>query len=178
MSKKQFDSFLEGEESKGEESATVNWTERRNLWLKLVAEFYKQVEEYLDEYTNKNRVKLHYSTKKLSEEFLGNYSIKTLTISIHGREARFDPVGANVIGAGGRIDLIGTGGVVKFVLVDKNTKGPKVLIKVRERGQKPEKITTRKIDWTWKIVTPPPNIVFIELSQDTLLSVIMEVVNG
>jgi hypothetical protein len=35
-----------------------------------------------------------------------------------------------------------------------------------------------KIDWTWKIATPPPGIRYIELNKESLRQMLLEVSNG
>jgi hypothetical protein len=56
-------------------------------------------------------------------------------------------------------------GEVKFVLVEKDSKGINT--------QAPEK----SAEWKWKISTTPPLIKFIELNEDSFSDALMEVLN-
>jgi hypothetical protein len=68
------------------------------------------------------------------------------------------------------------------VLVDKDATGMRSTIKVTiidpKRPPKPEQEAPKHIEWTWKIVTSPPAVAFLELNKDSFLRVLMEVSNA
>lgn len=97
-----------------------------------------------------------------------------------GHKVKLEPIGTNLIGAKGRVDLIGKNGTIRFVLVNKNSSGPKIKVNIWIEGEEPPKQeeVSKILEWEWKISTPPPRIKYIEFNQETFLSALMEVVGG
>ena len=92
------------------------------------------------------------------------------------------PVGTLLIGAKGRVDVVGPAGRARLVLVNSEASSPPT-IKVRVSiGGKPEPPAVaappKQIKWGWKIATSPPTVRYIELTQDSLFQALMEVANG
>ena len=68
----------------------------------------------------------------------------------------FTPIGRIILGTLGRIDMSSDFGSVRFVVVsnDSNTK----LI--------------------WKIITPPPQVLYLEVNEESFFEALMEIING
>lgn len=159
-------------------TTTVDWGQKREEWLRYLGQFYKLVEGFMREYVEQGKVRLERGTKRLHEEFIGDYPVDTLALYIGSNKIDFDPVGTNLIGARGRVDMRSAQGTVKFVLVpdDATTTVPRVRV-VEGTDPAPEPVAPEE-NWTWKIATPPPMVRCVELCKDSFQDAIMEVVNG
>jgi len=178
MTKKVFDEFVARQMSEPENE--IDWTTERDEWLVYVDKFYREVEVFLKEYLDKKQISIVYDRKKISEEHIGEYEVERGIIQLGRHQIRLEPVGTNLIGAKGRIDMIGPFGKVMFLLVNKDASKPVVIrpISIGERVPLPVIKKPEKIKWTWKISTPPPNIMFVELKQESFFDAFMEVTNG
>ena len=162
-----FDDFVDQQLAKTKPS--IDWTQRRDDWVKHLDEFYRLAEGFLRKYIEQGKVHLTWTTKQLNEEYTGSYDVASLEVQIGVVNILFDPIGTNLIGAKGRVDMHGPHGTVKFVLVSKAASSPMI------PKDEPESVAE---EWAWKISTRPPNIRYIELVEESFLSAIMEVANA
>ena len=182
-----FDDFVNQQMAKEEPS--INWIQIRDDWMKHLDEFYQLVEGFLQKYIDQDKVRITRATKQINEEYIGSYDVEFLEVEIGTIKVRLDPIGTRIFGAKGRVDMRrvdmrgvdmhGPHGTVKFVLVPKTDSSPTIRVVVRdsssETKDEPEPIVE---EWVWKILTPPPNIKYIELEEESFLSAIMEVANA
>jgi len=181
MGKKDFDDFLNKQAQEKNAGKQIDWDAKRNEWIEYLDQFYKTVEQFLSEYVENGKISYKYSEKKIIEDYIGEYSAKVIQIELGPHTIKLEPVGTNLIGAKGRVDLIGANGKVKFVLVDKTSSGPRIKMTVWVNGEKPpadREEGKKDAEWGWKIATPPPSIQYIDLEQDTFFDALMEVVGG
>jgi hypothetical protein len=180
MSKKHFDEFIYKKIKEKAEEKIIDWNSRRDEWLAYLSQFYNRVENFLDEYQRDGKLSFHYTNKEIFEEHIGSYSAKTLEIKLGSDRIKLEPIGTIVIGAKGRVDLIGANGKIKFVLVDRNSSAPQVKFNIWIDGEEhpPEDNEVQDIELEWKIATPPPRIKYIDFEQDNFFDAIMEVVGG
>ena len=172
-----FDDFVNQQIAKKE--PPIDWTQRRDDWKKHLDEFYQLAEGFLQRYIDQDKVHITWSTKQLDEEHIGSYDVKSLEIQIGTIKVRFDPIGTLVLGVKGRVDMHGPHGTVKFVLVPKTASSSMTRVIIQEAPVEVKNETEPVMDeWTWKILTPPPNIKYIELEEESFLSAIMEVANA
>jgi len=181
MSTKDFDEFLDRQQAIPEQE--IDWKQERKEWLAHLERFYGDVEQFLADYIASGKVKRTYEEKAIFEDFIGKYTAKVMCLDVAGHKARFDPIGTNLIGAKGRVDLEGARGKARFVLVDENSLGPAVKFKIRIEGAREEDAsdqeeTQGEVKWAWKIATHPPRIQYVDLNKDTFLDVLLEVVGG
>lgn len=86
----------------------INWRERRQQWIDAVERLYQRVTgELLAESIAQRLVTVSRVDKEISEEYLGTYQVPELILEISGETVRFSPKGRNIIGAKGRVDLVG-----------------------------------------------------------------------
>ena len=172
-----FDDFVDQQIAKTKSS--IDWTKKRDAWMKHLDEFYQLAEGFLRKYIDQDKVHITWSTKQINEEYIGSYEVASLEVQIGTIKVHFDPIGTRVLGVKGRVDMHGPHGTVKFVLVPKTASPPTIRIIVQgessEVKDEPESVME---EWTWKILTPPPNIKYIELEEESFLSAIMEVANA
>jgi hypothetical protein len=69
--------------------------------------YQKVTTELLAESIAQGLVTVSRSEKKIKEEYLGTYRVPELILDISGESVRFSPKGRNIIGARGRVDLVG-----------------------------------------------------------------------
>jgi len=84
-----------------------------------------------------------------------------------------------------RLDVRGPAGSARLVLVNKKATSAKSMIKVTVHvvgslQKAPEQKTENKepIEWEWKIVSPPPTMLFTSVTRDSFLKMILEIANG
>lgn len=180
MSKKDFDEFLKNKVKAKPDDEPIDWDEQRKEWLEYLDQLYSKIENFLDEYVKDGKVIYKFTDKSIFEEYIGSYTARILNIKLGEHKVKLDPIGTNLIGAKGRVDMIGANGVVRFILVNKKASSPSIKVSIWIDGEKPpEKETEQEIvEWDWKIGTPPPSIKYVNLEQDTFFEALMEVVGG
>lgn len=179
MTNQSFDDFV-NQRSKASEKNEINWEAKLNDWKRYLSIFHEKVEKFLKSYIESEQLTLKKRSIGLLEEYIGSYEVDALDIFLGDTKITFTPIGTNLIGAKGRVDMKGPRGTVKFVLVPKDSSGPKISVQVRIQGEEaPVKEEVKPItDWEWKISTPPPRINYIELEEESFKTALMEVVNG
>jgi hypothetical protein len=178
MGKREFEQYLKRQSSITE--PPFDWDAQKEEWLILLAQFYKKVEKFLEKYVTSGDISFKYQDKIIDEDPIGSYAVSELHIWIKNKLVVLDPVGTNIIGAKGRVDMKGSAGIVKFVLVPRNSSAPTLRITIGNRpGPKKLKAKegTESIDWDWKIATPPPRIKYIEVNGDSFFDSLMEVID-
>jgi hypothetical protein len=176
MSKKDFDTFLSVKEREREDIPKIDWEVEKYEWLSYLDKLYKIFAESLKDYVKKGKIKLDCDkTITLTEEDVGKYEAKTMIIEFAGEKIILEPIGTNLIGVKGRVDMIGRFASAKIVLVDSRMKGLNDHIKAANHGRKesPEEA----IIWEWKFVMLPSRL-YLPVNEDTIYSVIMELSNG
>ena len=175
-----FNAFIEEQTARPAGEPDVDWEQEREEWLQYLDQFYRLVEEFMGEYVNRGKVGLRRSSKTLNEEFIGEYSAATMAMDIGRNSIIFDPVGTNLIGVKGRVDMRGAKGVVKFVLVPEDAAIIGWQVHVTEGADPvPDLKPAEPVDkWTWKIATPPPQVRCVELRRHSFQDAVMQVVNG
>ena len=133
MANNKFDEFVNNQLAIAKREKKIDWEKKRNEWVNNLDNFYTTIKRFLKDYISKEKINLTCEKKTISEEYIGDYEVDSYTISIGKNKIKLDPIGTNIIGAKGRVDMIGPYGKVRFVLdIEKRTGG------------------------TWKIATPPP----------------------
>lgn len=95
----------------------IDWNQRRRQWLDAVDRLYQKVTgELLAESIAQRLVTVSRTEKEIKEEFIGAYRVPELILDIGGETVRFSPKGRNIMGAKGRVDLIGELDAMTLVL--------------------------------------------------------------
>jgi hypothetical protein len=183
----QFRDFVERQKRSASGDAVRDWTRERDEWLGHLQQLYDRIAEYLDEYIKSDTIKLHKLPIELNEENIGTYTAERLAIVIGPQEILLTPIGTLLIGSKGRVDIKGSAGNSRLVLIDKDLTHARQMIRVTVTtippGGSPPSTpepprTPQKIEWEWKIVSRPPVMQFIELNKETFFEILMEVSNG
>ena len=175
-----FDEFIAEQTAKSDETR-IDRDKELKEWDQQLDRFYETVESFLCPYIREGKVQLRYGKKQLHEQILGSYQARSLVLEIGSNKIDFNPIGRFLIGSKGRIDMIGNYGTVKFVLVPESASGLKINVQILEENEDPP-LPKKHLDpvtrWNWKIATPPPNIKYVELQEESFKNAIMEVSNG
>lgn len=187
MNKTDFEQFLKNSAVAKKEEAPIDWDGQRQEWLNFIDAFYSNVEEWLDDYKQQNLVEYVYTNKNITEDYIGSYDAKKMDLILVGNRLTFEPIGTLLIGAKGRIDLIGPKGTIKFLLVDKLSKGVTFRFTttvIEEDGSEKtidsgKGIQKKEPEWTWKILERnTPRVSYVEFTQENFFQALMELVNG
>jgi hypothetical protein len=176
-----FDTFVKNQQPAGPQEASIDWAGEREKWLRDLEELYRQIETFLAQYIKGGTITREYDEIELNEENIGSYRARRMLLRIGRQQVTLTPVGTFLIGARGRVDLVGPAGRTRFVLVDSEASRPQVKVTVSFAGQHnaPAKEEARRdIKWAWKIATNAPTIRYIDLTQESLFQALMEVANG
>ena len=181
-----FEDFVDQQIAEAGQAQSMDWPQRREDWINHLDKFYKLALGFLEKYIQEEKIHIEWTTKHINEDYIGNYDVQSLEVSIGAAiKIHFDPIGTNLIGAKGRVDMHGPHGTVRFVLVPKTDSSPSP-VTIRDEPQPPAvELKTLKgtsdikyEDCVWKISTRPPAIQYIELEEESFLSAIMEVANA
>ena len=96
---------------------------RLDEWKKAVASLFDEVRQLLADLKDADLLSFETRIIKLSEERLGTYEIDELLIAANGAEVVLQPIGRDVVGAAGRVDMYRVGRTldtdrIRLVLVD------------------------------------------------------------
>jgi len=185
MSKTSFKAFIEKEKSVDSRIKSINWEERKNLYLYRLKTLFRDVEVFLRQFTESNDIQIKKGKKRIEEDYIGKYEVPVLRIQLYEKYATLVPVGTLMIGTPGCVDLVGEIETIRFALADKNEDHPQPPTSFSliwlEEDDKNEEIRTqdcRKCDYVWKIMTAPPYIRYLELNEDSFLSALQEVLDA
>lgn len=175
MSPDKFRDFLADQKQQHSQEETVDWEAIKVDWQDAADKFISQIESFLAEFSED--IQCERKVVQLSEQYLGEYDIPKLIILLPKEMIELEPIGTNLIAAHGRYDMKGLAGTVKWVLVPENAEKPTISVRIAGEPELPETKPSPS-ELVWKIATPPPNIRYIPLTQETLLEAIMEVSHG
>lgn len=179
MNTDNFDVFI-NQQSTFDSSHEIDWQSEKTAWLAALEDFYSKVEEFLQPYIAQKKIHLDFGSLVLDEEGIGQYPARHASIRFGSNQIRLEPVGTNLIGAKGRVDLVGPCGTVKFVLVDQAAEGPSIKVKAETEGDSRLLSETAEPSsgWAWKVATPAPRIRYLPLVAESFYDAIMQVTTG
>ena len=118
----EFEDFVEQANKAKEEEAKRNKfdpAERIATFQHRIEDFYAKIDgEWLKPYINNGSIRTEVQEITITEEALGNYTVKMKILFIGDIVLKFVPVGTILIATPGRIDLEYKGRTIMFVLVD------------------------------------------------------------
>ena len=117
----------------------------------------------------------------LNEENVGSYAALQMILRIGRQEITLTPVGTMIVGMKGRVDVVGSAGQTRFVLVNSAAYGIRFRVtpgNARSPGAPTPETPPKETTWAWKIETRPPAIRYVELTPQSLFDVLIEVSNG
>jgi hypothetical protein len=180
MSKKEFLDFINRQKPPvAKDEKPIDWSAEKEQWLEYLNKLYQMVEYFLKEFIDDNRIITNYKSLMLSEENIGQYEVRALTLIFGTNQIKLTPVGTLLIGTKGRVDMTGPKGTVRLILADKDSTGHKFTVRVLDVNEPAAQEESKLINWEWKVVvTNAPRISYQKLTQETFFNAIMEVSNG
>lgn len=119
MKTESLEDFLRKKKEKNEsELKAVDWEKRRAKWLSSVDQLYEKVRQWLRKPMGEGVIKVTFSDEVISEEHLGSYPVKKMRLTVGSEQVTFHPQGTLIVGACGRVDMVGDEGSVMLVLLD------------------------------------------------------------
>lgn len=94
----------------------IDWDDRRARYVSAVDDLYNQVAKILAQPLAAAAVKIERRPKQLTEDYIGTYAVDDLILRIGQEQVRFSPVGRNVAGTSGRVDVIGDQGEASLIV--------------------------------------------------------------
>ncbi len=133
-----------------EEHGKVDWDERRRRWLESLRSLYETIEEWLGELEEQGTVSVSYEAKTLGEEDIGTYEADVMVIEVGPERILLEPVGTQVLGARGRVDVRSSGSIEHAMLVE--------------------------TEWDdWQIAVRTPRVTYYPLTEEAFTDVLREV---
>ncbi len=168
-----FDEFIK-RETKNEEYLSKKRSIQLKEWLNNIERLYDMLKDFLEEYIQAGEVKINEEDISITEEFLGTYAARKMVVYLGnlGKYIEFLPIGACVIAAYGRVDMIGKNGTVRIVLVDSELDSPRISVTITNDAPQKKSDTTPELEW--RFVTAPPNIRYIPIERETFLEQLMQ----
>lgn len=101
----------------GRQDNMTDWPARRREWTDAVSRLHAKIQgELLREAHAQGLVSFSQEEKEITEDHLGTYRLPELLINFGSDTVRISPKGRNVVGAKGRVDLVGDLDSVPLVL--------------------------------------------------------------
>jgi hypothetical protein len=110
----------------------IDWQRRRDDWLSEIESLYTEVKTWLAGFRDEGLIELDDSQQvHISEPYIGDYDAPKLIVVFPGDESIeiiFEPVGRNVVGALGRIDVYPRGmyGEKYMLILVRREEGPPI----------------------------------------------------
>jgi hypothetical protein len=182
MANTSFDDLVR-QEQQAASTGKIDRAKERDAWLKRLDDLFLQVDGYLDEYVQTGAVQILKGNVELNEEQIGSYRAPQMTVTIGSKAVRLEPVGTFIIGARGRVDVVGPQGrSARLMLMDSEVKRVSDLIKVSVFTGPPPPPPPPKdpstIHWVWRIMKRAPQMEIIEVNKETFLNLLAEIANG
>lgn len=117
MDKKLAD-LLDKKRKQSQAATCVDWDDRRTRYLQAVDDLYTRIEGFLVGPIEDGAVKAQRRPKNLTEPHIGTYSADDLILFFGDERVRFSPRGRNILGAEGRVDVLGERNEAILILRD------------------------------------------------------------
>jgi hypothetical protein len=183
MTKLDFDKFVQRQQGKSQKTEVFDSQLELREWQAALENLYQKIHDYMIEYINGKQAAITYRIVQLNEEFSGPYEAKEMLLKVGPSTISFTPVGTMLIGSKGRVDVTGPHGSTRLVRMDRKIERASQFFKwtvtvVGESSASIVEPTKAKIDWTWKLATPPPDLRFVELDQESFFDMMLSIADA
>lgn len=103
----------------------------KKIWLAGLDRLYTNINAWLNSLIQEKVVAVNYKEMVLHEDFMEPYRVKNMHITVGTELVSLNPMGMNVIGAAGRVDIEGEEGTVMLVLLSEKVEHYKWCIVLR-----------------------------------------------
>ena len=181
MSRTDFDDFVKRKRALREDAA-VDRDKQLADWREYLDVLYTEIKSFLKKYIDDGTAKIEFRPIELNEEFSGPYEATQMLLHISTSIITFRPVGTMLIGTKGRVDVQGSRGGARLSLIDRKVTEARQLVRVtvsiNGEPPPPAEVKPYKIDWVWKIITPPPEMKFLDLNEDNFFDMILGIADA
>jgi hypothetical protein len=182
MARTDFDKFVQRKKAEEEVVTAFDPKQQLNEWFHHLDALYAKAGEFLSSYIRHGTARIEFRNIDLNEEFSGPYTVRQLFIHIGNSTIILRPIGTMLIGSKGRVDVQGPRGTARLVLINKKVTHAHQLIRVRISvpGEPPPPPEPKpdQIEWAWKIASPPPDMKFTDLTEDSFFDMILSVADA
>ena len=91
----------------------TDWTSKRQAWVRLVNDLCRTIKRW----AHKKDWSVSEEQKTIEEEHMGRYTVPSLIIQTPFARIHIDPVGRDIIGAEGRVDILSFPTLNRMLLV-------------------------------------------------------------
>lgn len=173
LTNKTFDHFLTQQDD------GIDWSSIKDDWLLALNDLYQQIEVWLSEYLEQDRVRLSYSKIDIEEENLGSYSAPSLIMEYLEQKIVFQPITALPFGAHGRVDIKSSKNTQPILLMD--VEGPEIPIRLAfgiQSDISSQKSHSSTDKWVWKILDPQKTKTdYPNLDEDVFFNLLIDLIN-
>ncbi len=101
----------------------IDWQAKKAAWIQTVENLYQTIQHFLAAPIKAGDLSVARSPKTVVEEYIGQYEVDELILQVGNERAVISPKGINIVGASGRVDLIGERGERTLVVQSGNRWG-------------------------------------------------------
>lgn len=95
--------------------------QRQKAWLSALDKLFQKIRSWLAEAEQEKLIKVRIEKVNHAEEGLGTFEVPRLTLTVDHKTIILKPIGATIVGADGRVDMVSTKGTYLFLyLADQN----------------------------------------------------------
>ncbi len=140
------------EESESKRKA-IDWEGRKQQWLTWVDQLYGEINDWLNPLKRDGIVKINYENTALSEDYVGSYPVKNMTMKVGAESVSLKPKGMVLVNSCGRVDMMGDDGSIMLILIE----------------------GTEKSKLQWHIAVRTPNVKYWQLTKDSFTDALKQV---
>ena len=181
MITKTFDEFVKEQVARADElkfAIEIEWPERLATWQRELNQLYSDMEKYLKKYIKAGDIKKERDNITITEPNVSSYEVEQLTFFIGTEKIVARPIGTQLIGTKGRVDLISRRGSIKILLLEKSSPVRKTSTSLSSHitCTYPRSLFHDNIvdEEGWYITSPPPRIIVTAFNKSTFKEAIME----
>lgn len=89
--------------------------QRQKAWLVALDKLFQKIRSWLAEAEREKLIKVRIEKVHHTEESLGTFEVPRLTLTVDHKTITLKPIGATIIGADGRVDMVSTKGTYLFL---------------------------------------------------------------
>ncbi|MEC4681924.1 MAG: hypothetical protein VST67_14670 [Nitrospirota bacterium] len=90
-------------------------TQRQKAWLSALDKLFQKIRSWLAEAEREKLIKVRIEKVNHTEESLGTFKVPRLSLTVDHKIIILKPIGATIIGADGRVDMVSTKGTYLFL---------------------------------------------------------------
>lgn len=179
-----FDEFIKSQKQFKEETPSPERAkEQVEFFNERLKDLYKVVTNALEPYIKDGSVRISEHTQELTEDELCGlkeyrYETQRTEVQLGKSVVKLTPIGINIIGAWGRVDMDGPRGKATILLARPG--GPRFHAAIYTEGQTPPEppTPTPKEELVWLFLVRLPRLHYIEVNEEAFRETLMQVING